>query len=63
MGWLNSVVRLGTLASGAGPATGPPQQAARMEVAQQKQMEKQEAEPVEERVLKKLVRETELDPA
>jgi hypothetical protein len=34
-----------------------------VEVAQQKQMEKQEAEPVEERIFKKLVRGTELDPA
>jgi hypothetical protein len=64
MGWLNSVVyvsalSLWALVSGHWAAW----QAARVEVAQQEQMEKQEAEPVEERVRKKLVRETELDPA
>jgi hypothetical protein len=64
MGWLNSVVYISALSlwalvSGHWAAW----QAARVEVAQQEQMEKQEAEPVEERVRKKLVRETELDPA
>jgi hypothetical protein len=64
MGWLNSVVyvsalSLWALVSGHWAAW----QAARVEVAQQEQIEKQEAEPVEERVLEKLVRETELDPA
>jgi uncharacterized membrane protein len=64
MGWLSSVVyvsalSLWALVSGHWAAW----QAARVEVAQQEQLERQEQEPVEQRVVDKLIRETEIEPA
>jgi hypothetical protein len=63
MGWLSSVVyvsalSLWALVSGHWAAW----QAARVEVAQQRQMEAQESDPVEKRVVERLVRETEIQP-
>ena len=63
MGWLSSVVyvsalSLWALVSGHWAAW----QAARVEVAQQEQLDREEEEPVEERVVDRLVAETELQP-
>jgi hypothetical protein len=62
IGWLNSVVyvsalSLWALVSGHWSAW----QAARVEVAQQKQTEELEAHPVEERVVEKLVERTDVE--
>ena len=64
MGWLSSVVyvsalSLWALVSGHWAAW----QAARVECIQQKELERQQQEPVEERVVDQLVRETEIEPA
>jgi hypothetical protein len=64
MGWLSSVVyvsalSLWALVSGHWAAW----QAARVECIQQKELERQQKEPVEERVVDQLVRETEIEPA
>ena len=63
MGWLSSVVyvsalSLWALVSGHWAAW----QAARVEVAQQEQLDREEEEPVEKRVVDRLVDETELQP-
>ncbi len=63
MGWLNSVVyvsalSLWALVSGHWAAW----QAARVEVAQQEQIDQEQEEPIEERVVDRLVDETELQP-
>jgi hypothetical protein len=63
MGWLNSVVyvsalSLWALVSGHWAAW----QAARVEVAQQEQLDREQEEPVEKRVVDRLVDETELQP-
>ena len=62
LGWLKSVIyvsalSLWALVSGHWSAW----QAARVEVAQAKQMERQEQEPVEERVVDKMVEETDVN--
>jgi hypothetical protein len=64
MGWLNSVVyvsalSLWALVSGHWAAW----QAARVEVAQQREMERQRKRPVDERVVDRIVAETEIDRA
>ena len=64
MGWLNSVVyvsalSLWALVSGHWSAW----QAARVEVAQERELKRQQAEPVEEKIVKKLVQETDVSPA
>jgi hypothetical protein len=64
LGWLNSVVyvsalSLWALVSGHWAAW----QAARVEVAQQKELERQKANPVEEKVVEKLVEETDVELA
>jgi hypothetical protein len=64
MGWLNSVVyvsalSLWALVSGHWSAW----QAARVEVAQAREQERQRAEPLEEKVVERIVDETELKPA
>jgi hypothetical protein len=61
-GWVKSVVyvsalSLWALVSGHWSAW----QAARVEVAQKKELERQEAEPVEERVVEKIVEKTDVD--
>ena len=63
MGWLSSVVyvsalSLWALVSGHWAAW----QAARVEVAQQEQLDREQEEPVEKRVVDRLVDETELQP-
>jgi hypothetical protein len=63
LGWLKSVVyvsalSLWALVSGHWSAW----QAARVEVEQQKEAEKRDADPLEDRVLRKLVRETDIQP-
>jgi hypothetical protein len=63
MGWLNSVVyvsalSLWALVSGHWAAW----QAARVEVAQQEQIDREHEEPLEKRVVDRLVDETELQP-
>ena len=63
MGWLSSVVyvsalSLWALVSGHWAAW----QAARVEVAQQEQLDREQEEPVEKRVVDRLVDETELGP-
>ena len=63
MVWLNSVVyvsalSLWALVSGHWAAW----QAARVEVAQQEQLDREQEEPVEKRVVDRLVDETELQP-
>ena len=63
MGWLNSVVyvsalSLWALVSGHWSAW----QAARVEVAQDQELKRQQAEPVEDKVVKKLVQETDISP-
>ena len=62
MGWLNSVVyvsalSLWALVSGHWSAW----QAARVEVAQRKELERQKAEPVEEKVVEKIVEQTNVE--
>jgi hypothetical protein len=62
-GWLNSVVyvsalSLWALVSGHWAAW----QAARVEVAQQEQLDREQNEPVEERVVDRLVEETDVQP-
>jgi hypothetical protein len=64
LGWLNSVVyvsalSLWALVSGHWAAW----QAARVEVAQQKELERQKANPMEEKVVDKLVEETDVELA
>jgi hypothetical protein len=64
LGWLNSVVyvsalSLWALVSGHWAAW----QAARVEVAQQKELERAQANPVEEKVVEKLVEETDVELA
>jgi hypothetical protein len=64
MGWLSSVVyvsalSLWALVSGHWAAW----QAARVECIQQEELEREQKEPVEERVVDQLVRETEIEPA
>jgi hypothetical protein len=64
MGWLNSVVyvsalSLWALVSGHWAAW----QAARVEVAQQEQLDKEQEEPVEQRVVERIVEETEISPS
>ena len=64
MGWLNSVVyvsalSLWALVSGHWSAW----QAARVEVAQSEEAERQRAEPVEERVVRRIVQETDVSHA
>jgi hypothetical protein len=64
LGWLNSVVyvsalSLWALVSGHWAAW----QAARVEVAQQKELERQKANPVEDKVVEKLVEETDVELA
>ena len=61
MGWLDSVVyvsalSLWALVSGHWAAW----QAARVEVAQQEQLDREEAEPIEERVVERIVEDTEI---
>ena len=61
MGWLNSVVyvsalSLWALVSGHWSAW----QAARVEVAQERELKRQKAEPLEEKVVEKLVEETQI---
>jgi hypothetical protein len=63
-GWVKSVVyvsalSLWALVSGHWSAW----QAARVEVAQKEEQERQEAEPVEERVVEKIVEKTDIDPS
>jgi hypothetical protein len=62
LGWLNSVVyvsalSLWALVSGHWSAW----QAARVEVAQQKELQRQKADPVEEKVVEKIVAETDVE--
>lgn len=64
MGWLSSVVyvsalSLWALVSGHWAAW----QAARVEVAQQDEIDRERERPVEQRVVERLVRDTEIDPA
>src|SRR5918996_4273496 len=64
MGWLNSVVyvsalSLWALVSGHWAAW----QAARVEVAQEQEIKRQEQHPVEDRVVERIVRKTDIDPA
>lgn len=64
MGWLNSVVyvsalSLWALVSGHWSAW----QAARVEVAQEKAMKKERAEPIEDKVVQKIVDETDVERA
>ena len=64
MGWLNSVVyvsalSLWALVSGHWSAW----QAARVEVAQAEELQRQKDEPVEERVVAKIVEQTDVRPA
>lgn len=64
MGWLNSVVyvsalSLWALVSGHWSAW----QAARVEVAQERELQRQRAEPVEQKVVDQLVEQTEIKPA
>jgi len=64
MGWLNSVVyvsalSLWALVSGHWSAW----QAARVEVAQEHELKRQQAEPVEDKVVQKIVQETDVRPA
>jgi hypothetical protein len=63
-GWLNSVVyvsalSLWALVSGHWSAW----QAARVEVAQQKELERQQNEPIEEKVVERIVEQTDIEPA
>ena len=64
MGWLNSVVyvsalSLWALVSGHWSAW----QAARVEVAQQKELQRQEDEPLEEKIVEKIVSKTNVESA
>lgn len=64
MGWLNSVVyvsalSLWALVSGHWAAW----QAARVEVAQEQEIQKGQEHPVEERVVERLTQETDIEPA
>jgi hypothetical protein len=63
-GWVKSVVYISALSlwalvSGHWSAW----QAARIEVAQQRDIERQQAEPIEEKVVARLVQTTEVEPA
>ena len=63
-GWVNSVVYISALSlwalvSGHWSAW----QAARVEVAQQRDIERQRAEPIEDKVVARLVQETDVEPA
>ena len=64
MGWLNSVVyvsalSLWALVSGHWSAW----QAARVEVAQDREMKRQREEPVEQKVVERIIEKTDLEPA
>jgi hypothetical protein len=63
LGWLRSVTFVSALSLWA-LVTGhwSTWQAARVEVAQQKQIEREQEEPVEERVVEAIVKQTELEP-
>jgi len=64
LGWLKSVVYVSALSLWALVAGHwSTWQAARVEVTQQKEMEKLEASPIEERVVERIVRDTDLEPA
>ncbi len=64
LGWLKSVVYVSALSLWALVAGHwSTWQAARVEVTQQKEMEKLEENPIEDRVVEKIVQDTALDPA
>src|SRR6266699_1071540 len=64
LGWLKSVVYVSALSLWALVAGHwSSWQAARVEVAQQREIEKQEQEPVEEKVVEKIVEETDVEEA
>ncbi len=64
LGWLKSVVYVSALSLWALVAGHwSSWQAARVEVAQQREIEKQEQEPVEEKVVEKVVEETDVEEA
>jgi hypothetical protein len=64
LGWLKSVVYVSALSLWALVAGHwSTWQAARVEVTQQKEMENLEENPIEERVVEKIVQDTALDPA
>src|SRR5260221_12125194 len=64
LGWLKSVVYVSALSLWALVAGHwSTWQAARVEVTQQKEQQKLEASPIEERVVEKIVRDTDLEPA
>ena len=64
LGWLKSVVYVSALSLWALVAGHwSTWQAARVEVTQQKEMEKLEESPIEERVVEKIVQDTALEPA
>lgn len=64
LGWLKSVVYVSALSLWALVAGHwSTWQAARVEVTQQKEMEKLEASPIEQRVVEKIIADTALEPA
>ena len=64
LGWLNSVVYVSALSLWALVASHwSSWQAARVEVAQQEEVQRQKHEPLEEKVVKKIVEETEIAEA
>jgi len=58
LGWLRSVTYVSALSY---PATGRPGRPPGVEVSQQKQIEKEKEHPVEERVVEKIIEETDVD--